>query len=200
MLQLRCLAADQKFVEPTAAQLKTKNPLAGTVPPKPLDTSDNANSAVFLLQFGAFRFFDGGDLTWNLEDQLVSPINRVGRVDVYQTDHHGLDLSTNPILVKSLAPTVAVMNNGPRKGGEKGALATLKALPDLQGWFQVHRSMNVPLDQNTSADYIANLEEFRPADKCPGNYIKMSVAPDGAAYAITIPATGFTRTYQTANK
>ena len=48
-LELRCLGADQKFVAPTAAQQKKKNPLTGTVAPKEKDPSDNANSAVVLL-------------------------------------------------------------------------------------------------------------------------------------------------------
>src|SRR5688572_16739130 len=54
-LELRCLAADQKLVEPTAAQQRVKNPLTGSVAAKPADPSDNANSAVFVLSFGAFR-------------------------------------------------------------------------------------------------------------------------------------------------
>jgi beta-lactamase superfamily II metal-dependent hydrolase len=198
-LELRCLAADQKFVVPTAAQQKTKNPLTGTVPTKAPDTSDNANSAVFVLQFGAFRMFDGGDLTWNLEDKLVTPYNLVGPVDVYQTNHHGLGVSNNPILVQSLEPTVVVMNNGPIKGGQPGAFAAIKSAKTVQALYQLHQSYNVAAEENTAAECIANRENLVGPDaaKCPANVIKMTVAADGKSYTISIPATGHSRTFKT---
>lgn len=196
-LELRCIAADQKFVQPTAEQAKEKNPLTGTVAAKAPDTSDNANSAVFVLQFGGFRFFDGGDLTWNTEEKLVTPVNLAGTVDVYQTNHHGLDVSNHPALLQSLAPTVALMNNGPRKGGQPGTFATLKAVKSVQAVYQIHKSMNVPAEVNAPDAFIANLEEMKPAEKCPGNFIKMSVAVDGKSYTISIPANGHSQTYKT---
>ncbi len=198
-LELRCLAADQKFVEPTAAQQRTQNPLTGSVPAKPVDTSDNANSAVFLLSFGGFRFFDGGDLTWNIEEKLVTPYNLPGVVDVYQTNHHGLEVSNHPVLVQSLAPTVVVMNNGPQKGGQAGAFAAIKTAKSVQARYQVHKSFNVSGDENAPDEFVANHQNLVRAEavKCPANLIKMSVAPDGKSYTISIPATGHTRTYQT---
>ncbi|MBC7366939.1 MAG: MBL fold metallo-hydrolase [Undibacterium sp.] len=190
-LALRCLAVNQQFVAPSAAQLK-ETALGNDVPAKPADTSDNANSTAWRLEFGAFRFFDGGDLTWNLEAKLVAPHNLVGEVDVYQTNHHGLDVSNHPLLVWRLAPTVVMMNNGARKGGEPGTWATLKATPSVAAVFQLHRNVRVGPEDNTAAELIANADE-----KCAGNLMQLVVAPDGKSYAVSIPATGVKREFKT---
>lgn len=195
-IELRCLAADQKFI---AAESRQENPLAGSVAPKAKDTSDNANSAVFLLSFGGFRFFDGGDLTWNLEEKLVAPYNLPGVVDVYQTNHHGLDVSNNPLLVRSLEPTVVIMNNGPRKGGQPGTFAAIRSVKPTPALYQVHRSFNVGAEENAPHEFIANHENLTGPDaaKCPANLIKLTVAPDGRSYTVTVPSSGHTRTYPT---
>ena len=156
------------------------------------DTSDNGNSAVMLLKFGPFKFFDGADLTWNLEARLVCPSNLVGTVDVYQVDHHGLNLSNNPLLVRSLSPTVSVMGNGSRKGAHAETLATLRSVPSIQTMWQLHRNTLGGKEVNTDPEYIANLPV-----KCDGNYIKCSVDPSGKSYTISIPATGVSKTYAT---
>ena len=156
------------------------------------DTTDNANSAVMLLKFGPFKFFAGGDLTWNMEARLVCPSNLVGTVDVYQVDHHGLNLSNNPLLVRSLSPTVSVMSNGSRKGAHAETLATLRSVPSLQTMWQIHRNTLGGKEVNTDPEYIANLPV-----KCDGNYIKCSVDPSGKSYTVSIPATGISKTYAT---
>jgi len=190
-LRLRVLAARQQFIAPERGQ--PENPLCGEAKTKEDTIDDNANSVVFLLEFGPFKFYDGADLLFSLEKDLVCPVNVVGEVDVFQVSHHGLDRSNNPVLVHSLAPTVAVMVNNPQKGCEAETVATLRSTPSIQATYQLHKNLKESQESlNAPDDYIANLER-----DCKANYIKLSVAPDGKSYTITIPGTGHSRTYKT---
>jgi competence protein ComEC len=92
---------------------------------------DNDQSVGILLRYGKFKFLDMGDLSWNYEKSLVCPENLIGTVDVFQTTHHGLDRSNSPQFVWAIQPRVAVMNNGPRKGGPPAVFDTLRKSPGL---------------------------------------------------------------------
>ena len=102
--------------------------------------SDNARSLAILFSLGRFEFFDAGDLTWNVEKKLVCPVDLIGKVNLYQVTHHGMDISNHPTLVQTIAPTVAIMNNGPRKGGAPGTVKLLRSIPTIEAAYQLHRN------------------------------------------------------------
>ena len=192
-VNLTFVAAARKFIN--APKGAKKNPLAGSVPPMKEDLSDNANSVASLITAGNFRFLDCGDLTWNMEAKLVEPVNRVGTVDVYQVNHHGLATSNNPVLIKSVAPTVSVMNNGHRKGCSPSAFAALTSTKSIQAMYQVHKNLRKDgVENNTSEDYIANLTE--PED-CKALALKLSVAADGESYTLFNPRNKHQKTFKT---
>jgi beta-lactamase superfamily II metal-dependent hydrolase len=185
-VRLAILGASGQFVDGAAAA----NPHCKAAVAREPDPSDNRNSVVSLLTFGGFRFFDGGDLTWNAEADLVCPRDRTGgAVDVYQTDHHASDSSNNPVLLRTLRPTVAVVNNGPRKGGQRATLAALRSLDGLKAVYQVHRSLEAG-DANTDSARIANEEE-----DCAAHFLKLSVEADARSYHVWVPSTGHRKTY-----
>jgi competence protein ComEC len=193
-VRVRCIATRQQTIPPPA-DAEPNEDCKDAKRQRP-DYTDNANSVVLLLTFGDFEFFDAGDLTWNLELKLVCPVKLVPEVDAFQVTHHGTDTSNHPLLIKALSPTVAIINNGPRKGGQPNSLATVKATPSIHAIYQVHRNVRPGEEHaNTDEALIANLPEA-----CEGNYIKLSVAPDGTSYTVAIPAKGHTRTFETKSR
>ena len=193
-ISFKCIAARQQFIAPPADA--KPNPDCGHVRRKLDDASDNANSIVGVLSFGEFRMFAAGDLTWNMETKLVCPINLVGKIDVYQVTHHGLDQSNNPVVVKSLTPTVAIFGNGPKKGAEPATWETIKSSDSIQGIYLIHKS-DSPRGPNIPDEFIANINS---GAEDQGNFISLSTDPAGKSYTVAIPANKHERTFQTTAK
>ena len=149
---------------------------------KPTDTSDNARSLALRFRLGKFDFLDCGDLTWNVEKQLVCPVDKVGPIDLYQVTHHGMDISNHPTLVRTIAPSVAIMNNGPRKGGSPATVQLLRSIPSIQAAYQLHKNVATSADSNADPALIAN------AGTAGGAFIKVSVEPDGSSYSVQVGA------------
>lgn len=179
-VKLLCVCASGEVVPEKAGA--SPNPIANEHKRHPVDTSDNAQSVGFVLSFGDWRFLDLGDLTWNVEHQLVSPSDRVGPVDVYQVTHHGLEISNNPVLIKTVNPHVAICNNGPRKGGHPTVISTLKRLPEIEGVYQLHRNLKATDAENTDPDKIANDSRKKES----GHGVVLRVAPDARSYTVTV--------------
>jgi beta-lactamase superfamily II metal-dependent hydrolase len=189
-LKLVCVCGDGEVIpdKPDAPE----NPVAKEHKAKEEDQTDNAKSLGFILSYGDFRFLDLGDLTWNIEYKLVHPSDKLGLIDVYQVTHHGLDISNNPVLIKTIQPRVAIYGNGARKGCAPSVTATLRRIPGLQAIYQMHKNLGVESQENTDPEFIANAEE-----KCQGESIKLAVAADGKSYTVTVGSKGKPKKYGT---
>jgi len=165
------------------------NPLCPDAKPEDEDKSENARSLGTLIRYGKFRMIDLGDLTWNKELELACPVNRIGKVDVYLTTHHGLSSSGPAALVHALAPRAAIMNNGPRKGGHASAWRIVRSSPRLEDLWQVHYSMEGGKENNAPQEFIANLEE-----NCEGLAVKLTAHADGS-FVFTNTRNGFSKRY-----
>ena len=184
------VAARSKFLE---------QPLAETGPNREcrdaalraVDRGENGKSVGFLVRMGAFEFLDLGDLTWNYELETACPVNLFGEIDLYQVTHHGLHTSGAPAHIRAIRPLVAVMNNGPRKGGSARVFETLTSTPSLLDLWQVHRSVLNGPEHNPPEEFIANLGE---TEGCEAHWIRATVQADGR-FAVTNSRTGHTQQY-----
>ena len=121
----------------------------------------------------------------------MCPANQIGAVDLYQVTHHGGEAANHPTLVRSVSPTVAVMINGPRKGGHPDAIRRLTELPSLRALYQLHRNVQIDAGMNTPAEFIANLEESPDA----AHAIVVTVSITAGTFTVTNERTGASRTY-----
>lgn len=167
------------------------NPLCAGFTPKDPDPSENAQSVGSVIAFGRFRMLNLGDLTWNKEHELVCPTNVIGPIDVYLTTHHGLLQSGPAVLVHSVKPRVAIMNNGPKKGGAAEAMQIVRSSPGLEDFWQLHYAVDAGA-ANLPEPMIANLDEST------AHHIKLSARRDGG-FTVTNARTKETRTYKAPN-
>jgi len=188
-LRFRILAANALVVGEEAGSPQIKQ-CGDDFKPIEEDRTDNANSLGMILSYGPFRFFNGGDLTWNVENKLVCPKDLVGTVDLFQVNHHGMASSNNPALVRALKPRVAVIDNGPRKGADPKTFATLKSFRDIEAIYQLHKNVVSTSNDNTASTFIANDDE-----KCQGEFIKVTINPNGRSYRVEIPSKKISTNY-----
>src|SRR5687768_1235484 len=223
--KLAFAGTDTITVASDSVPLKTpiaKAPGAGRSNPlcaehKPRDESkvdpDNHHSAGFVMNYGRFRTINLGDLTWSREFALVCPNNPIGTVDLYLTNHHGLDQSGAPAFVHAIQPRVAIMNNGTRKGGAVQTFQTLETAPGLEDIWQLHWSYAGGIEHNAPGVMIANIDEREQlaavvsgaatpppagpggmAAHAPAHYIKVTARTDGS-FTVTNSRNGYSKTY-----
>jgi competence protein ComEC len=171
------------------------NPFCKDAQQKDTDKTENGRSAGFLLTYGRFKFLDVGDLTWDREMMLACPVDKVGKVTLFQATHHGFvnGQSGAPALIWAIQPQVVVVNNGPRKGLEGVAYDTITKIAGLEDTWQVHRALKNDAAHNTADQQTVNLEETA---ECKGLWLKASISKDGK-FTITNSRNNFSKTYTT---
>jgi beta-lactamase superfamily II metal-dependent hydrolase len=132
------------------------NPACKESEMRPGDQTENARSLGIFMAFGNLNILDLGDFTWDKEMQLMCPVNKLGKVDIYIVSHHGWQQSGSPALVYGIEPRVAIMGNGAKKGGSPSAWEIIKHAPHLEDIWQLHFSIEGGKDLNAPEEFIAN--------------------------------------------
>lgn len=140
----------------------------------PPDQTENLRSLGTLITFGKLRILDLGDLTRDKEAELVCPNNKLGAIDIYIVSHHGWYQSNSHAFLNAIAPRVAIMDNGAKKGGTPSAWDTIEKSPRLQDLWQLHFSEEGGAAHNVAPEFIAN-----PEGPDAGNYLELTAWPDG---------------------
>ena len=215
-LDIRVVASAGEGIRDALPGGGQRNPYCSAHQAKDADASENAQSVGSRITFGRFRALHLGDLTWNKEHDLVCPNNRLGTVDLFIVTHHGQPVSNAPVLVHAVAPRVAIMNNGTRKGGQPDAMKVLFSSPGLEDLWQLHFSQLSGQDYTVPGVFIANTVDDQPASmpiaaltppapgqqgaapppvhNGPAYWIKVSARDDGS-FTVTNARNGFSKTY-----
>jgi beta-lactamase superfamily II metal-dependent hydrolase len=174
-MQATIISSDGELIQKPLPGAGQENPNCKNAQPYPADTSENLRSLGTFINFGKLRILDLGDLTGDKEMPLVCPINKIGKIDIYIVSHHGSSQSGSPAFVHGIAPRVAIMDNGAKKGGNPPVWDTIEKSPGLEDLWQLHFSEEGGAAHNVAAEFIAN-----PDGPDAGNYLELVAHPDGS--------------------
>ena len=188
-IHVEVLSSDGALIQKPLPGAGEPNTACANSPQPPSDKTENPRSLGILVTFGKIRILDLGDLTADKELELMCPVNKIGKVDIYVASHHGSKQSGSAALVHAIEPRVAIMDNGAKKGGSPTAFDIIKSSPNLSDMWQLHFSEEAGPTHNTSLDLIAN-----PSGPDSANYLKLTVNPDGT-FTVFNPRTNQVKSY-----
>jgi competence protein ComEC len=174
-MQATIVSSDAALIEKPLPGAGQDNPFCKDAEQFPADTTENLRSLGTFINFGKLRILDLGDLTHDKEMQLVCPVNKIGKIDIYIVSHHGWAQSSSPAFVHGLAPRVAIMDNGAKKGGTPSVLDIIRKSPGLEDLWQLHFSEEGGAAHNVAAEFIAN-----PDGPDAANDLELTAHPDGS--------------------
>jgi competence protein ComEC len=136
-MQATVVSSDGMVVASSLPTAGAQNPACANAQQYPQDHTENLRSLGTLFTFGKLRILDLGDLTRDKELELACPNNKLGPIDIYIVSHHGWYQSGSQEFLTAIAPRVAIMNNGAKKGGSP-AWDIIEKSPRLQDLWQLH--------------------------------------------------------------
>ena len=174
-IQATVVSADANVIADPLPGAGQENPACKDSPKYPQDTTENRRSVGIVITFGTLRILDLGDLTHDEEMELMCPVNKLGHVDIYIVSHHGWEQSSSPALVYGVAPRVAIMDNGAKKGGSPSVWDIIEKSPGLEDLWQLHFSEEGGSAHNVAPEFIAN-----PDGPDAGNYLELIAHSNGS--------------------
>jgi len=169
------ISSDSSLINKALPGAGQENPYCKNAEQFPADKTENLRSLGTYINFGKLRILDLGDLTHDKETQLMCPTNKVGKIDIYIVSHHGWAQSSSPVFVYGIAPRVAIMDNGAKKGGTPSVLDIIKKSPGLEDLWQLHYSEEGGTSHNVAAEFIAN-----PDGPDSANGLELTARGDGS--------------------
>lgn len=170
------------------------NPYCAKAQTRPADKGEDSRGVGILLTKGKFRYLNLGDLTWDREMALACPVNKLGVVTLFDASAHGFDKNNSgaPAFVWAIDPRIVVVNNAEHKGLDAEAWDTLSKIPDVQGKWQQHVSLDDTANlaaHNTRGLMIANTSKT-----IHGFWLKAMISP-ASNVTITNSRNGYTEVY-----
>ncbi len=205
------VASDAKVIDKPLPGAGAVNLNCYNTPPRDIDenVNENTRSVASWLRYGDVTIAQFGDLSWDMEYQLACPVDRLGKVNLLIVTQHGsANVSNNAAHIAAMAPDVAIMPNGGKKGGDPDVIKTVTAQESVQGFWRLHESYKF-LELSGDQNYIANLNPpqaeidkvaLKPWEAPPdmGHGLMAEVWKSGRI-TVTNLRNGFSRTYQSKN-
>lgn len=148
-------------------------------------STENMRSIAMRLQWGAFRYYTGGDLTCDTAygrepwRDIETPVARVaGPVDVAVLNHHGYVDSTGPEFVRALQPKVFIIPGWDSSHPAANALRNLFSLELYAGPREVYSTATKPETKVA----IRQLADLASSD----GHVLVRVTEDGAKYRVIV--------------
>ena len=191
-IEVRVVCAAGKVIDKPLAGAGEKCTVADQVDRRGDDDAEDAQSIGVKVSLGKFSFVYLGDLTWNVENSLFCPINKVGRVDAYLVTHHAQSFSKEmgdyyyglsacpKSEMHGLRPRVAILSLVAlgHKAGTPEAMKNVRSSPGLEDVWQTNFiEAGGEKDHNSPKDFCASIGGMM---KEPARFIKLAAADDGS--------------------